>query len=40
LSYSTIQGQTKELERLELNPEKFERIRKIEEERERLAGKE
>jgi len=39
-SYSTIQGQTKELERLELNPEKFERIKKIEEERERLGDKE
>jgi hypothetical protein len=40
LSYSTIQGQTKELERLELNPEKFERIKKIEEEREKLEGEE
>lgn len=39
LSYSTIQGQTKELERLELNPEKFSRVREIEEERERLEDK-
>jgi len=30
LSYSTVQGQTKELERLELNPEKFNRVRETE----------
>jgi len=36
LSYETVRGQTKDLERLELNPEKFSRVREIEEERERL----
>jgi hypothetical protein len=40
LSHSTIQGQTKELDRLELNPEKFSRVREIEEERERLEDTE
>jgi hypothetical protein len=39
LSYETVQGQTKDLERLELNPEKFSRVREIEEERERLEDK-
>jgi len=36
LSYETVKGQTKDLERLELNPEKFRRVREIAEERERL----
>jgi len=36
LSYGTVRGQTKDLERLELNPEKFRRAREIAEERERL----
>lgn len=39
LSYETVRGQTKDLERLELNPEKFTRVRKIEEERGRVGEK-
>lgn len=39
LEYETIQGQTKELERLVLNPDKYEEIRRLEKEREKLAGK-
>ncbi len=37
LEYETIQGRTKEVERLVLNPEKFEQIRKAEKEREKLT---
>jgi len=39
LNYETVRGQTKDLERLELNPEKFSRVREIEEELERLEDK-
>jgi hypothetical protein len=39
LSYGTVRGETKDLERLELNPEKFSRVREIEEELERLEDK-
>jgi len=39
LEYETIQGQTKELERLVLNPDKFDEVRRIEKEREKLASK-
>lgn len=39
LSYETVQGKTKDLERLELNPVKFIRVRKTEKEIERLEGK-
>jgi len=35
-SYGTVRGQTKDLERLELKPEKFSRVKEIKEERERL----
>ena len=36
ISFETIQGKTKELERLVLNPEKFSRVREIAAERKRL----
>jgi hypothetical protein len=36
VSFETIQGKTKELERLVLNPEKFSRVREIAAERKRL----
>ena len=39
LSYETIQGKAGELERLGLNPEKFKRVKAIEEERKRLEAK-
>lgn len=39
LEYETTQGQTKELERLVLNPEKFDEVRRVEKEREKLASK-
>jgi hypothetical protein len=40
LSYSTVQGQTKELERLELNPEKFSKVRETEVARDQAEDKE
>jgi hypothetical protein len=39
LSHETIQGQTKELDRLVLNPEKFRQVRKIDRERKRLESR-
>lgn len=40
LNYSTIRGETKELDRLELNPDKFKRVKEIEAQQKEIEAKE